>query len=70
MSYLIILESVGSYFNYETKTLYPVTEHGTADLHCPTPIEEEDIEWFGHLDQTDENILKEFGVDIPNPSNY
>lgn len=65
MSYLIILESVGSYFNYETKTLYPVTENGTADLHCPTPIEEVDGEWFGYLDQKDENILRDFNVKIP-----
>ena len=56
---MIYLQSVGSFLDQETKTIYPAFENDTPDLDNGVSLTEDIIpgEWFENLDENDRNIV-------------
>jgi len=50
---LITLNSVGSIFDYNKQTLYPLQVNGKPDYKIPTLIKDVSREWYENLSKDD-----------------
>ena len=50
---LIILNSVGSIFDYNKQTIYPLQVNGKPDYNMPTLINDINSEWYENLSKDD-----------------